>query len=250
MSTRSKALAAILIGLEALASLGMLAVSVHGPDGLAVAAPVYLLAAAGLTWWIARRFDSALVLLGVGILLLAAVPGVVLALDQAGRMAHERRVAATRVDGVRDEPILSASGRPIGVRVSYTVSVPKRGFFAILPSLHTREQGVTNLRLDALRWTIDGRSEPVALEPGRRHAMAVEMYPPILAYSRGERCLVSLLVPALLDDVSAAPLRIVIYETTYGNTARGGREEVTRGAYDLAELYRGVLAEELKPCAS
>jgi hypothetical protein len=248
MSTRSKVLVAILIGLEALASLGMLAISVHGPDGLVIAAPLYLLAAAGLTWWIARRFDSALVLLGMGILMLAAVPGVVLALEQVGRMTHERRVAATRVDDVRDEPILSASGRPIGVRVSYTVSVPTRGYFAILPSLHARERGVTNLRLAALRWTIDGSGEPVVLEPGRRHAMVVEMFPPILAVSRGERCLMSLLVPTLPNDVAAAPLRIRISDTTYGDTGRGGREEVTRGAYDLAELYRGVLAEGLTPC--
>ena len=32
------------------------------------------------------------------------------------------------------------------------------------------------------------------------------------------------------------------------NTYRGGTEKLTRNSYDIAELYRGVLAEGLKRC--
>ena len=57
-------------------------------------------------------------------------------------------------------------------------------------------------------------------------------------------------VPPLPGDTSRTPLRLTISETTYGNVYRGGREELTRGRYDLAELYRGVLAEGLTRCPS
>ncbi|HEX6052237.1 MAG TPA: hypothetical protein VFZ21_23390 [Gemmatimonadaceae bacterium] len=80
--------------------------------------------------------------------------------------------------------------------------------------------------------------------------MRVELYPSIVAIVNGQRCLLDGMLPPLPDDVVRLPLRVSISETTYGAAYRGGREERTRGDYDLAEMYRGVLAEGLPPCST
>ena len=80
--------------------------------------------------------------------------------------------------------------------------------------------------------------------------MVVDLYPRPLELMRGERCLESAWLVQLPESTVAAPLVIMISETQYGATDRGAREEHTTGSYDLAELYRGVLAEGLEPCAS
>lgn len=233
-----------------MAAFVLLAVSVHGPDSLPVAAPIYFGCVVALTWWSARRFDSAHVILGVGVLALAAAPGLLLSLAALEEWAYDRRIAATRVADVRDEAILSSNGQPIGVRLSYTVSVPKRGYFGILPHIYSGESRTERLRLDAKHWTIDGRSDPTPFEPGREHTMHVELYPSIVAIVRGQRCLLEQAPPAIPADVVRSPLRVSISETPYGAEYRGGHEERTRGDYDLAELYRGVLAEGLPPCTT
>lgn len=248
MSRKRTALVALFVVLEALAALGMVVISVHGPAGLATAAAIYLAVAALLTWWAGRRFESALGVAGVGMALLAAVPAVFAVLVQAESVAHNRRVAATRVADVHDDVILSATGRPIGVRISYTVTAPARGYFAILPSLYARDARSERLSVSAARWTIDGSIDPKPFEPGKLHAMVVEMYPPILFFRRNERCLATTLLPTLPESSTSAPLRLIISETTYGDAYNGGTEQLTRGSYDLAELYRGVLAEGLAPC--
>jgi hypothetical protein len=244
-----KAFVAMFVVLEAVAALGLIVVSVHGPSGLAAAACAYFVIAAGLTWWAGRRLASALVLIAVGVALLAAAPGLFATLGQLENFRYARRIAATRVSDVRDEPIVSStSGRPIRVRLSYTVTVPQRGYFAILPSLSARDARSERLSLNAVRWTIDGRSDPIPFDPGKTHAMVVELYPPILFFRRDERCLATVLVPPLPASGAAAPLRAMISETTYGNVYNGGAERLTNGSYDLGELYRGVLAEGLKAC--
>jgi hypothetical protein len=249
MRATMKVLVALFVVLEALATLGLLVVSVHGPSGLALAACVYFVIAAGLTWWAGLRLASAVALTGVGVVLLAAAPGLLAALAQLEHFQYERRVAATRIADVRDEPILSATtGRPIGVRVSYKVTVPARGYFAILPSLYARDARSERLSINAGRWTIDGVSDPKPFEPGKTHAMVVELYPPILFFRRDERCLATVLMPPLPASSAAAPMRVMISDTKYGNVYDGDTERITGGAYDLAELYRGVLGEKLKPC--
>ena len=79
--------------------------------------------------------------------------------------------------------------------------------------------------------------------------MVVELYPPILFFRRNERCLATAVLPVLPASAAAAPLRVMISDTPYGNVYNGEQERLTSGAYDLAELYRGVLAEGLQPCA-
>ena len=248
MTTATKLTVALLVILEAAAGLGMIAISVHGPNGLPVAAGIYFLLAAGLTWWVGSRSVGVVRVLAAGIALLAAAPGVVFLLERIEHFAFERRVAATRVSDVRDEPILSASGRPIGVRVAYSVTVPDRGYFYVLPSLDARDAATLELGLHAVSWTIDGSSDPRPFEAGRTHVMVVELYPSILAMQRSGRCLVPRVGPPLPGPVTPAPLRIMISETPYGTIYAGNPERLTRESYDVGELYRGVLAEGLPPC--
>ncbi len=114
-------LAILFTALQLLAAFWLAAVARHGPSGLAAAALAYLVAAVALTWWASHR--GTLPLIAAGVLGLAAAPGVLLGLDALERQARERRVAATRVSDVRDEPILSR-GREVGVRLSFAADGP------------------------------------------------------------------------------------------------------------------------------
>jgi len=249
MTVTRKALVDLFIVLEALVALGMLVISVHGPNGLPHAAWIYLIVAASLTAWAGWRLANTLAFAGIGLALLALAPGIVVMLEQVEEKANARRIAATRVTDVKDDVILSASGRPIGVRVSFNVTVPKRGYFAITPWLHSRDPRGERLDLFPARRTIDGSSDEKPFEARRTHAVSVELYPTILVFRRTDRCLqMTDLVPPLSDSVSRAPLRVMISDTPYGNVYNGGTERLTQGAYDLGELYRGVLAEGLQPC--
>jgi hypothetical protein len=248
MTTRTGIVAGICIALQALTGFAMLATSVHGVTGQAVAAPIYVLAAGGVTLWFARRVPSTIAVAAVGTLLLVAAPGVIGVLGYLERVAHARLIAGTRVSDVRDDPIISERGHPIGVRLTYTVSVPKRGYFAILPSLSAPGQRNERLRLDPHKWTVDGNTEEVPFEPGKSHRVVVELHPPILFIARDRRCLQTTGLPPLPESAPPVPLRVSISESTYGNTYYGGTEQLTSRSYDLAELYRGVLAEGLSPC--
>jgi hypothetical protein len=44
------------------------------------------------------------------------------------------------------------------------------------------------------------------------------------------------------------PLRIEITDSPYGSVERSGREERTRGAYDMASLLGNVAAAGVPPC--
>jgi len=244
-----KVVAGLFIALQALAALALLALSVHGPSGLAVAAFVYFALAAGITVFSALRSKSIALTIVSGALMLGLAPATFLLLERIESIAYERRIAGTRVSDVRDEPILSAGGRPIGVRLSFAVVVPSAGYFGISPSLDAPGAATERLSLVPMRRTMDGRPESGRFEPGRRHELVIELYPPILFIRpQGERCLAPTQVPPLSEPSAARPLRVMIYETSYGLPWRGGREESTHGAYDLAAMYRGVLAEGLQPC--
>ena len=220
---------------HALVALGMLALSVHGPAGLALGAGAYLAAVAALVLWASARRSWSF-LLSAGVLLLAAPPGIFVLLDWLEQSRHEARVAATQVSEVKDELIVSAAGRPIGVRLSFLVSVPASGSYAISPSLY----GAEGLYMNAAKRSVDGRAQAWDYEAGRKHRQSAELYPPLLMSAPdGTRCL-SRFAPTLPAAGSPAPLRIVVHETPFD-----GR---TRHAYNLPQLYRNVMAEGLPAC--
>ena len=227
--------AGLFLGVQALAALALLTLSVHGPSGLGMAALGYLAVGSTLIAWAAAR-KSWPFLLAAGALVAAAAPAGYFALDQLDRRHYEQRVAATRVSDLHDEAIVSPAGRPIGVRLSFEVSVPESGSFAIAPALY----GAEGLHLASLERSFDGRVEDGNFQAGRAHRLSADLYPPILMRAPdGTRCL-SPYHPPLPQGAGPVPLRIVIYETPYaGRTAR---------AYNLPQLYRNVLAENLPPC--
>jgi hypothetical protein len=122
------------------------------------------------------------------------------------------------------------------MRLSFAVSVPQSGSYAISPSVY----GSEGFYMDAMQRTLDGRPDAWQYEGGRVHRQTAELYPPILLRAAdGTRCL-SHSVPPLPADNEAAPLRIVIHETPFaGRTSR---------VYNLPQLYRNVIAEGLLPC--
>jgi hypothetical protein len=236
---------------QAIVAWALLVISVHGPSSLAPAALTYVVAAWGLTAWIATRRRSSLMVVGLGFISVAVAPGIVAALSRIDEIQHDRLVAATSITNVHDEPILSqTTGRPIGVRVSYNVSVPSRGYYAITPWLTSRDPKTERLTLFPAVRAIDGSHEEKPFEPGKTHAMVVELYPQPLTFTKSERCLATAWLVQLPESTTARRLAIMISESPYGASYHGGRDEYTTGSYDLAELYRGVLAEGLEPCPS
>jgi hypothetical protein len=224
-----------MILVHGLAALAMVALSVHGPSWLAASAGGYFAAVVALVLWASAR-HSWRFLVTAGVLMLAAPPALFLVLDKFERIRYDQRVAATRVSDVRDEPILDEAGRPIGMRLSFAVTVGESGSFAISPSVY----GSEGLRMEAVVRTLDGRKDAWQYQAGRLHRQTAELYPPILLQAPdGRRCL-SHALPPLPVQSEAAPLRIVISQTPFAGH--------TRRTYNLPQLYRNVLAEGLPPC--
>jgi hypothetical protein len=232
-----KIVAGLFVLVHAMAALAMAALSVHGPSGLVAGAGVYFSAAVALVLWASAR-RSWRFLLTAGVFMLAAPPAVFVFLDQLERGRNEQRVAATRVSEVQDEPILSVAGRPIGMRLSFAVSVPESGSFAISPAVH----GAEGLYMNPMQRTLDGRADSWQYEAGRVHRQSAELYPPILMRAPDGALCLSHFVPTLPSGREAVPLRIVIHETPFA-----GR---TQRVYDLPQLYRNVIAEKLPPCSA
>jgi hypothetical protein len=230
-----KTVATIFIAVHALLAVGMVALGAHGSSWLPLAAGLYLALLIALVLWAAVRRSWAF-LLSAGVLMLAVPPAAVLGLDALERGRYEARVAGTQVSEVRDEAIVSSAGRPIGVRLSFAIVVPQSGRFAIAPSVY----GASGLYMNALTGSLDGRAEAHDYQAGRLHRQSADLYPPILMRAAGgTRCL-SRFTPTLPAVREAAPLRVVIQETPY--------EGRTGHAYNLAQLYRNVVAERLEPC--
>jgi hypothetical protein len=230
-----RAVAGLFLFVHAVLAVGMVALGVHGSSWLPLAAGIYLAAVAGLVAWAALR-RSWTFLLAAGVLMLAVPPVTIVLLEERDRVGREARIAGTRVTEVRDEPIVSGAGRPIGVRLSFAVSVPRNGSFAISPSLY----GSEGLYMNAATRSLDGRADAWEYQAGKTHRQSAELYPPILMRAPdGSRCL-SRFQPTLPAGREAAPLRVVIHETPF--------EGRTSHAYNLAQIYRNVVAERLEPC--
>jgi hypothetical protein len=238
--------AVVFILLQALAAAALFLLSVHGPSALLYAAPGYLAVAAALTWWAGRKSWPLLVLAGFAFL--GAAPLTFYALERIERIADERRVAGTQISDVRDEPILLA-GRPVGIRVSYRVVAPKRGYFGILPSIHGVGRG-EGFSLSPRQWSFDGRTgiEFGPFEPGKRHDVVVDLYPETYHSEEGNVPCFRRVVRPLPPPGAPVALRIEISDSPYGSIERGGREERTRGTYDMASLLGNVAVAGVPPC--
>ena len=238
--------AVVFILLQALAAAALFLSSIHGPSALLYAAPVYLVVAAALTWWAGRK--SWLLLVVAGFAFLGAAPLTFYALERIERIAEQQRIASTQISDVRDEPILLA-GRPVGIRVAYRVVTPKRGYFGVFPSI----QGVGRAEgfgLSPRRWSFDGSAgiEFGPFEPGKRHDVVVDLYPETYQTEEGNTPCFRRVVRPLPPPGEPVPLRIEITDSPYGSVERSGREEHTRGAYDMASLLSNVAAAGVPPC--
>jgi hypothetical protein len=249
-------LAVVFTVIEALAAFWLAAVARHGPSGLGLAASAYLAVAAALTWAAAVSFRSrprrlrVAIVLGTGLSMLALAPALLLALDRFETHRRAKRIAATLVSDVRDEPILSPAGEEVGVRLSFTLRVPSAGWYGVWPWLRSAQPGEEDLFLLAIGGRVEGRPYRGRLEAGRQ-SLEFELYPAAVVGSggRGEPCVSPAPAPRPLPSAPASPLRVEIAETSYGSPWNGGREEVTRHAYRLGDMYRAVAAGGLPRCS-
>ena len=148
------------------AMIGMLG-SVHGPDrfvyfgfayGIAAAAAVWL-----AYWFVGKRGyrHPAVLLFACGLVLAAALVGAsqltISKLVDWEVAEQEKRAAATQVFDVHDEPLLSAKGNPIGIRLRYSIRFPNSDYFWHTPMLRAEQSGVT--------FWADGRLAQPVIDP-------------------------------------------------------------------------------------
>ena len=164
-------------------SIGIMLMSIHGPESSPAFALAYFLIGNAIWWWAFTRFRRKgaplyyTLLGGVGFIALGfgagAVPHV---FDSA---FEEYKLTRTVVSDVRDELLLSEQGNPIGVRLRFTLRFPMEDYYWIEPHLQPPNglyQTIAGRMPERVR-----RMSPLDLEP---IAKSVEPYPHALNADR------------------------------------------------------------------
>lgn len=187
--------------------------SVHGPAlfpyfvmGYAVAAVVILWAA---YFFIRRRgYRHRTLLFGAsGVVLGAALVGASLlswgALGEWEMARQERIAAATQVFNLRDEPLLSAKGNPIGVRLHYSMRFPNSDYFWHTPSLRASKDFGASIWADG-QFTepavtpplVPGENTAPRYEQGKQYDFTADVLPYFLVWNKEKTQLCILEPPA------------------------------------------------------
>ena len=166
-------------------SLGIVLMSIHGPESSPAFALGYFLIGNTIWWWVFTRFrknDAPLyytLLGGVGLIALGFGAGAVPhAVDSA---IEEYKLTNTEVSDVSNELLLSEQGNPIGVRLRFKLRFPMEDYYWIEPHLQP-PNGLYRTISDRLPERVH-RTDPLDLEP---IAKSVEPYPHALNPDRGE----------------------------------------------------------------
>jgi hypothetical protein len=176
---------------------------------------------------------------------------------------RERVARRTRISNVRDEPIVTRDGHPIGVRVSFAAEFPsKRRPHEFQPQLSEHDRAATGtawsvpgLSLDVRQVQVDGAARfqlsdhrQPDLAPGR-HELALDLYPHVVHVGMdGDPCLAAGPRPQVPDAGTPIRLRVVIPVSSYGAHAGAGEAGETRNAYDIVAMYRAVLGGAVQSC--
>ncbi len=169
--------------------------SVHGPAGFAYVVFAYLLLAEALLWisyaLIRRRGyrHRGALMAGAGVMLGAALVGAAQGswgfLVDWESARQERLAAGVQVFNVHDEPLLSAQGDPIGIRLRYSMRFPNSDYFWQTPSLHLGKDFGTGIWADG-RFTQPTVHPPMAAggkygvpryEQGRQYDFSADVLP-------------------------------------------------------------------------
>ncbi len=177
--------------------------SIHGPDRLAEFTFAYAVLAVALLWtsyWFIRHRGyryRPLLIAATAIVLGAALIGA----SQATvgflvdlESAHQRRLAAaTQVFNMQDEPLLSAQGDPIGVRLRYSMRFPTSDYFWHTPSLRAGKDFGAGLWADG-RFTEPTVTPPMPAgkygapryEQGKQYDFAADVLPYFLVQNKAK----------------------------------------------------------------
>ncbi len=221
--------------------------SVHGPENFAYAALGLWILAEVILWtcyhYVRRRRyrHSSSILAAVGILLAAAF---VIASQAAVSMLldwewkeHQRLAAATEVLQVHDEPLLSAKGNPIGIRLRYSLRFPNSDYFTQTAMLRTYKDVGVSIWADG-RFAEPTVTPPMAkgkygaprYEQGKQYDFQVDAIPNFLMENRDKTRLCVLEPPAeyregfekLMSSDEAIRYRIEIVGTNFGGYTEHG----------------------------
>lgn len=240
--------------------------SIHGPDLMPVAVLAYFIVAATVLWltyfFFKRRsykykdwlfLLTALAVGGALVLASSISRGLLFEVDN---YYYRKRAANTKVSDMKDEVLLSPSGNPIGIRLSYSVDLPDSGYFGFRPMVWPdKNYGVsiqTDMRLAALSvdpplldtntmrhekrtYKVVADTVPYFIQTDYLREELCILYPPTEYQSSFEKILTDSADPGTKYHVS-------IPETTY--------QALTENYYSPKIFYAGALKEGAGRCES
>ena len=231
---------------------------------------LYVIPLTGLLWigWAVfrlGRWGQSLVPFTVfGALLPLTFHIAVLLPDEIKRLWHEHQLAAARLEEISDQPLLSAHGHAIGVRVTYRVNFP-RGLSSLgsdppadAPAFDLYLPYQKSILMDFQ--TVDLHRVPGAVEgfPAGAKTFTVDFVPPFLPMSFQQPigfpaadprnlCFVWKSALEKQRQLAAEPQAALIEIGPYGRYApRGSRQ--TSHSYRLADFYEGAKTEGAREC--
>ena len=241
---------------------------VHGAGPLAVLAFLPLAAGVALLWagyWVIRRRSwprKPLIFAAhaCGIVLLnELLPG-----TARHASAIQETVRGVRVGNIRDEPVLSGAGNPIGVRLTFEAVVPETGSYAVSPSALQPEQGYFQYAFQlgrVIRDSIEPAPVNADLRQGVVYTFSKVYLPNFLSYDErtGQPCFDTSVLHGVREEpfVSTASRGGA---TRLRTSIQVGREEATQSViaaeyvtgrtYDVGAFHRTIVTEGNRRCGS
>jgi hypothetical protein len=243
--------------------LGLLGSFHAGSPLVPVFSMVLLVVAVAALWtlyfWLRRRAAEqhvlALLTGGVAIAfgLFAGCIGTFGLLERREFAAMERRAAATTVFDMRDEPLLSPHGNPIGIRLHYSMRFPDDNVFWQWP--HAAPEQQLNLRtwsdMRLAAKTVDPAMlgvNPQRYQAGKVYRFTADLLPPfIVTTADGARTCIGKPSAADLEAfeeflrrTTPGPYRVTVSGTQYSG--------LTSNHYSAASFYESAVKDAMPGC--
>jgi hypothetical protein len=164
-------------------------------------------------------------------------------------MAQQEKIAAaTQVFNMRDEPLLSAKGNPIGVRLHYSMRFPNSDYFWHTPSLRAGKDFGASIWADG-QFTepavtpplIPGKNTAPRYEQGKQYDFTADILPYFVVRS-GDGAKLCLLEPP--PNYRAGFERLMGEGLRYRIHINGTKfEAVTQNTYSPKTFYDSALKE-------
>lgn len=187
---------------------------------------------------------------------------------------QKQAMEAVEISHISDEPFLSPTGNPVGVRVIFEAVFPRGGQFSISPTLRAVDERYHHYPTSMGHFagtTVTPEPEKddsgdYRFTPGVRYRFSSDFYPIFLFINtrggrrleKGAICLWEKDTPTLSADDLRVLLRqnietlysveITLRGNTYFAAPRLAYSGVTKGSYSLKTIYERALLEGALPC--